>query len=244
MPPHLPRMHIGTSGWTYPHWRGAFYPEDLRDDQRLRFYAARLTSVEINNSFYRLPEESTLVRWRDATPADFVFAAKASRYITHMKKLKDPQASADRFMERMDVLGDKLGPILFQLPPHWRLNTNRLARFLETLDSDRRFAFEFRDPSWFDDRVYALLERHNCALCIYELAGMRSPRELTADFVYVRLHGPREAYRGSYDTRALARWAAALSAWRSEGRDFFCYFDNDEAGYAVRDALRLVDMLK
>jgi uncharacterized protein YecE (DUF72 family) len=238
------QIHIGTSGWTYPHWRGPFYPEDLPDDQRLRFYAEHLTSVEINNSFYHLPEKSTLVRWRDSTPADFVFTAKASRYITHMKKLKDPQASVHRFMERIADLGDKLGPILFQLPPRWRLNIERLARFLEALDSDQRYAFEFRDPSWFDDRVYALLEHHRCAFCIYELAGMPSPKELTADFVYVRLHGPGEAYQGSYDTRTLAGWAGAFSSWRSVGREVYCYFDNDEAGYAAGNALQLARMLE
>jgi uncharacterized protein YecE (DUF72 family) len=237
-------IRIGTSGWTYPHWRGPFYPKDLPDDHRLPFYAERLASVEINNSFYHLPERKTLEHWREATPAGFVFTAKASRYITHMKKLKDADESVPNFMDRIDILGDKLGAILFQLPPRWRANLDRLQSFLGILDGDHRYALEFRDESWFDDRVYDLLEQHGCAFCIYELAGRQSPKQVTADFVYVRLHGPGEAYEGNYDAIALSGWAGALSSWASSGKDVFCYFDNDEAGYAPHNAVQLAKMLE
>ncbi len=232
-------VHIGTSGWSYPHWRGAFYPDDLPAGRFLAYYAARLRSVEINNTFYRLPNVQVCAEWREETPPDFLFAAKASRYITHMKKLRDPQSGLGRFLQRMEVLEDKLGPVLFQLPPHWRLNLDRLAAFLEALPPGFRYAMEFRDPSWFDPQVYALLTEHGVAFCNYDLDGRVSPLIVSADFVYVRLHGPREAYRGNYDGRALAAWARRIQAWRAQGKAVHCYFDNDESAYAVHNALRL-----
>jgi len=179
---------IGTSGWSYPHWRGPFYPEDLPGERMLEYYAGHFHSVEINNSFYQLPQEQSLWRWCDAVPRDFVFAAKASRYITHMKKLRDPQASTRGFLQRMETLGRRLGPILFQLPPRWHFNEARLAGLLECLPDRHRYAFEFRDHSWHVQRCYRLLQWHNAAFCIYDLDGFVSPRQVTADFVYVRLH--------------------------------------------------------
>lgn len=236
-------VFIGTSGWSYDHWQGVFYPEHLAVEDRLAFYAERLSSVEINNCFYQLPEKETLRRWHDCVPRGFVFTAKASRYITHMKKLKDPAQSLDAFLDRIGVLEDQLGPILFQLPPHWHFNRERLAGFLEALSGDFRYAFELRDHSWLNEETYALLEQHAAALCLYELDGFASPKELTADFVYIRLHGPDDPYQGSYDTRALAGWAGALSAWLAQGRAVHCYFNNDEAGCAAQNALSLQDML-
>jgi uncharacterized protein YecE (DUF72 family) len=241
----MPRaaIYIGTSGWSYDHWKGLFYPEDLASQDMLGYYAHRLRSVEINSSFYRLPERPTFERWRDAVPDGFVFSTKASRYITHMKKLKDPKLSARRFFTRVGALGRALGPILFQLPPRWSFNEHRLADFLDQLPAKYRYAFEFRDSTWLNDRAFTLLGQHNAALCIYDLAGFRSPLETTADFVYLRLHGPKTAYGGSYDTRALACWARRISAWAQSGRTAYCYFDNDERGDAVDNALRLQAML-
>jgi uncharacterized protein YecE (DUF72 family) len=195
--------------------------------------------VEINNTFYRLPKAETLATWRNATPKDFVFACKASRYITHMKKLRNPTESSRRYFAVIETLEEKLGPILFQLPPRWRLNLDRLSAFLKALPTGHRIAFEFRDESWFSPEVYKLLARHKAALCIYELAGDLSPIEVTTDFVYLRLHGPGAAYRGSYDDDTLAGWAARLLTWRNAGLDVFVYFDNDEKGYAIQDACRL-----
>jgi uncharacterized protein YecE (DUF72 family) len=237
------RIHIGTSGWSYEHWSGPFYPPELTSDDRLPFYAQRLHAAEINNSFYHLPKRETFQRWRERTPEGFVFAVKGSRYITHMKKLKDPAESIGNFMEAVTGLGDKLGPILFQLPPRWRSNPQRLEAFLTSLPPDHTYAFEFRDESWFVDDVYEALRRHNAAFCIYELAGRRSPTEVTSDTVYLRLHGPEDAYEGSYSTQALAGWAGAVSSWSRQGKTVHCYFDNDQNGYAAQNALQLASML-
>lgn len=235
-------IHIGTSGWHYKHWLGTFYPEDIPSSEWLTFYGSRFRTVEINNSFYHLPSEKTLTAWRDATRADFLFAIKASRYLTHMKKLKDPEQPLDAFLDRAGVLGAKLGPILLQLPPNWHCNFDRLRSFLSVLPSQYRYAFEFRDPSWFNDGVYQALEEKKAAFCIYHLEGLLSPKEITADFVYVRLHGPGAAYQGSYDTQTLSGWAGAFSTWHRKGREIFCYFDNDENGYAAQNAMELTKM--
>jgi uncharacterized protein YecE (DUF72 family) len=237
-------IHIGASGWHYDHWKGPFYPKGMNAGEMLAFYADHFKTVEINNSFYRLPEENVLAQWRDTAPEGFLFTAKASRYITHMKKLKDPEEPVSTFMERMGVLGGKLGPILFQLPPRWKLNLKRLRAFLAVLPEEHRYTFEFRDPTWFDEGVFEALSDNNAAFCIYELAGRQSPRKVTADFVYVRLHGPGDAYEGNYDRQALSGWAGALSTWSRKGLDIYCYFDNDQKGYAVRNALSLQHMLR
>ncbi len=238
-----PIFHIGTSGWSYAHWKGAFYPPAINDEEMLYFYCRHFQSVEVNNSFYHLPRQATLEHWRDITPAGFVFSVKASRYITHMKKLNDPKQSLDLLLDRVSVLGNKLGPILFQLPPKWHCNLERFSRFLDSLSNEFRYAFEFRDQSWLNAESYALLERHGVAFCIYELDGFLSPRQVTADFVYVRLHGPAGPYQGNYDTQTLAGWAGAFSTWATQGRSIYCYFDNDEAGYAAQNALSLLSML-
>ena len=236
-------LRIGTSGWSYEHWKGPFYPPDLAAGSMLACYARSFATTEINSSFYRLPTAATLESWRSTTPAGFVFAAKASRYITHMKKLKDPNKTLSPYFTRIRLLADKLGPILFQLPPRWSFNESRLAAFLEALSGEFRYAFEFRDHSWLTERTFDLLAKHDAALCVYELEGFASPRVVTTDFVYVRLHGPAGAYRGSYDERSLERWAEALAAWSAQGRAVYCYFDNDEAAHAAHNALRLRAML-
>jgi uncharacterized protein YecE (DUF72 family) len=237
------RIRIGTAGWSYDHWVGPFYPAGLPARARLAYYARHLDSAEVNSAFYRLPSESTLEAWRETVPGDFRFAVKASRYITHMKKLKDPRGSLRTFLERIGLLRDRLGPVLFQLPPRWRFDAGRLEAFLADLGTGQRCAFELRDPSWINERTLALLARVNAAFCIYELDGFRSPAHVTADFVYVRLHGPDGAYRGSYDPETLSGWAAAVSAWCADGLDVYCYFDNDEAGHAVGNAMTLRSML-
>jgi uncharacterized protein YecE (DUF72 family) len=236
------KIHIGTSGWHYDHWKGPFYPEDMKAEDFLRFYAERFHTVEINNSFYRLPEEKTFSGWNKSVPEGFIFSVKASRYITHMKKLKDPKEPVARFMKNANALGDKLGPVLFQLPPKWSANAERLRSFLEILPDDQRYAFEFRDTTWFTHSVYELLAEFGAAFCIYELEGLISPKEVTAGFVYVRLHGPGGKYQGQYDARTLSGWAGAFFAWASKGKDIYCYFDNDQAGYAAQDALKLQEM--
>lgn len=238
------KIRIGTSGWSYRHWRGPFYPPDVPQREWLARYARRFRTVEINTSFYRLPREETLAAWKDAVPGDFLFAAKASRFVTHRKKLKDPADTVPPFLDRMEMLAEKMGPILFQLPPGWGFDPGRLESFLAALRAGRRYAFELRDPAWMNERAFDILARHGAAFCIYELGGRLSPKEVTADFVYVRLHGPGGPYRGSYGVGTLAGWAGAFSSWAAGGRDVFCYFDNDEKGYAAENAHRLDEMIR
>ena len=238
------RIRIGTSGWNYDHWLGAFYPKGTRQQHLLAVYAELFDSVEINRTFYQLPSAKAVAAWREQTPAGFLFAAKASRYLTHMKKLKDPGEPLARLLGCVEALGEKLGPLLFQLPPRWRVNPDRLERFLERLPDGHRYAFEFRDPSWHDDRILELLSKRDAAFCIFDLAGERSPIEVTAGFVYIRLHGPGAAYQGSYDGRTLSGWARRILAWSEAGKDVYCYFDNDEKAYAPHDALRLKKMVE
>ncbi len=238
------RFRVGTSGWSYANWQGPFYPPELKRTDWLAHYASRLGSVEINNSFYHLPRESVLAGWVEHTPADFLFAVKAWRAITHYRRLNDCAEPLAVFLERIDALGDKGGPILFQCPPRWRLDAARLSAFLELLPSGRRFAMEFRDPRWHVEAVYDLLRSRNVAFCPFELAELSGPRIVTADFTYVRLHGRHARYRGAYGDRDLAGWSTWLAGHMSEGRDAYVYFDNtDEADHAVRDAMRLADRL-
>jgi uncharacterized protein YecE (DUF72 family) len=232
-------VFIGTSGWHYRHWQGPFYPADLPAAKMLEFYLGRFNTVEINNSFYRLPTPETFTAWRKSTPKEFLFAVKASRFITHNKKLKDPAEPIERLFASVDALKSKLGPILFQLPPTWKLNLERLEDFLRDLPKRQRYAFEFRNETWNVQAVYDLLRRFNVAYCIYHLAGSQSPLQVTADFTYVRLHGPGGKYQGRYDDAALRQWADRIEAWRQPLKAIYVYFDNDQAGYAVSDALRL-----
>jgi uncharacterized protein YecE (DUF72 family) len=236
-------IHIGTSGWHYNHWRGRFYPEKFPAAKMLDFYAQHFGTVEINNSFYRLPPENAVKAWRDSTPRSFHFAIKGSRYLTHMKKLNDPEQGIARFMERADLLGAKLGPILFQLPPGWELNLPRLEEFLEALPPRHHHAFELRNETWRTEQVYRILRRHKAAFCIYELAGYHSEFTLTANFAYVRLHGPGGAYAGSYDDDRLSKWADRIREWRHDLRAIYVYFDNDQAAHAVENARRLDGMV-
>lgn len=237
------QVHIGTSGWHYKHWIGAFYPPDMRPALMLRWYAEKFDTVEINNSFYRLPAATALESWCRETPPEFCFAVKASRYITHNRKLIDPESAKEKFISLVEKLGRRLGPILFQLPPSWKMNVDRLDQFLAALPRTHRYAFEFRNPTWNVAPVYEALRRHNAAYCIYELAGFQSPIEITADFTYVRLHGPGNKYQGDYSRQILRNWAKRIEAWRRKLRHVFVYFDNDQAGFAPKNALELKKMI-
>ncbi len=236
---YMGSIHIGTSGWHYKHWCGPFYPEKLASAKMLPFYLQHFDTVEINNSFYRLPDRSTFECWRRATPSNFVFAVKASRFITHNKKLKEPENALENFLPRAEALGAKLGPILFQLPPKWKVNPGRLEALLAILPRRHLYTFEFRELSWNTAEVLDTLRKYNAAYCIYELAGYRAPLEITADFAYVRLHGPGGKYQGSYSRENLAGWAQRLAAWKRTLRGVYVYFDNDQAGYAAQNALTL-----
>jgi uncharacterized protein YecE (DUF72 family) len=233
-------IRIGTSGWHYKHWIGRYYPADIKPSNMLAHYVRDFDSVELNNTFYRLPQESALDTWRKSAPPGFVYAVKGSRFITHMLKLKDPQQALANFMERAERLRSKLGPILWQLPPHWNVNLERLEEFLRLLPRKHRYAFELRHESWLNEDVYAILRRYNAAFCIYELAGHQTPFEITADWTYVRLHGPTAfKYQGSYSAEQLAAWAARIAAWKKTLKAIYVYFDNDDSAHAVANALTL-----
>lgn len=239
-----PQIRIGTSGWHYDHWIGPFYPEASPSEKMLSFYAARFDTVEVNNTFYQIPDENTLRTWLKTVDDDFLFSVKASRYITHMKKLKDPKDPLSRFFGSIGALDEKIGAVLFQLPPNFGKNSDRLRSFIELLPDKYRYVFEFRDPDWFDEEIYNILKDNNAAFCIYEIEGRESPKQITTDFVYIRLHGPaKRAYQGKYEKEELSGWAGAISTWTNSGKDVYCYFDNDQKGYAAINAMELRDML-
>ncbi len=233
-------LRIGTSGWHYKHWVGRYYPEDIKPAGMLQHYAHDFDTVELNNTFYQLPKESSFESWRQSTPHDFRFAVKGSRFITHMIKLKDSWRALDNFLPLVERLRWKLGPILWQLPPRWSVNVERLESFLELLPRGHRYAFELRNPTWFNEDVYRVLRKYNAAFCIYELAGVQSPFVITAGWTYVRLHGPTQnKYQGSYSDAQLATWAARIRDWSGDLDAVYVYFDNDDSAFAVRNALTL-----
>lgn len=206
------------------------------------FYCQHFDTVEVNNSFYRLPEAATFAAWRDSAPEGFLFSVKGSRYLTHAKKLKEPAEAIERLLTHADALQEKLGPVLFQLPPQWTVNVKRFEQFLAALPPGR-YAFEFRNPTWDTPAIYDLLHRFNAAHCIYHLAGYLSPLQVTADFAYLRLHGPGGKYQGTYSDADLCLWAQRIRRWMKRLQAVYVYFDNDEAGYAVHDAARLRQLI-
>ncbi|MFO7899698.1 MAG: DUF72 domain-containing protein [Planctomycetota bacterium] len=226
-------LRIGTSGYQYDHWSGVFYPSDLRKDDWFEFFAGRFDTVEINNTFYHLPEESTFDSWRERAPKGFCYVLKFSRYGTHLKHLKDPEDSIGLFLKRAERLGPFLGPILVQLRPNWRVNVDRLAGFLEAAPKRRRWAVEFRDPSWLCPPIYDLLREHNAALCLHDMIPDH-PRLVTADWIYLRFHGAGDG--GDYSHQALSGAARRIERHLAAGRDVFAYFNNDAHGYAVANA--------
>lgn len=234
---------VGCSGWEYKHWRGDFYPPALPRTRWFEYYSSIFDTVEINNTFYRLPEERTFAAWAARAPNGFVYAVKASRFLTHMKKLNDPEEPLERLFSRMSPLGDRLGPVLYQLPPGLKLDRLRLDRFLQTLPQGPRHVIEFRDPSWYDASIRTLLERHGVAMCLHDMRGSATVRERVGPFVYVRFHGPTGSYAGGYSDDRLRGWAEWLQAQRAGGVDVYAYFNNDVGGHAPRNALTLRGML-
>ncbi len=236
-------IHVGTSGWHYKQWLGDFYPEKFAPAKMFPWYAREFDTVEINNCFYRLPEEKTFQSWRDLAPPGFIFAVKASRFITHIKRLRDAADAVDLLFTRAKPLGVTLGPVLFQLPPRWKLNLERLAEFLEILPRGHRYSLEFRDGSWCVPQVYELLARHNVAYCIHDWREMPWPKQLTADFTYVRFHGSGTRYGGNYPDHQLREWADRLREWQGRLRAAYVYFNNDIGGHAIRNARTLRELL-
>jgi len=238
-------VDVGTSGWQFDNWKGHFYTSGTPKADWLPVYADTFDSVEVNNTFYQRPDAEKLQRWRRQTPNSFTFSIKANRYITHLKKFIDPEEPLQTLYRSLEPLGDRMGPILFQCPPNWHQNVDRLENFLDQLSDHHRHAFEFRDSTWFHPATLDALTRHDAAFCIYELgAQRRSPIAETGQFVYVRLHGPETAYEGAYPEEALTAWARRVRDWSRDGYDVFVYFNNTSGeGHAPFDARRFRHIL-
>jgi uncharacterized protein YecE (DUF72 family) len=232
----IPRYFIGTSGWHYNHWKGKFYPKDLSSKHWLKYYAQHFNTVEINASFYRLPQESTFTHWHEEVPPSFCYSLKASRLITHVKRLKDSGDPLQTFTERASHLDSNLGPILYQLPQNFYRDDDRLAKFLKMLDTNLRHVFEFRHDSWMNEDIFNLLKKHNTGFCIFDMPGFSSPEEVTADFAYVRFHGKDKIYSGCYSEPELDEWAYKIQQLSQGLKTVFIYFNNDAAGYAIDNA--------
>lgn len=240
-----PKVLIGTSGWSYNHWEGPFYPKSLSKQQWLAFYAQHFSTVELNASFYRLPQKSTFAKWRASTPKNFIFAVKASRFLTHVKKLNEPEEPWGLLFERATALRSKLGPVLFQFPPNWRQNLDRLDKFLKILPEEQEYAFEFRHPSWFNQNTYQLLKgKRTAALCIADSPRYPCFFEITAPFTFIRMHGGQELYGSKYSDKELKKLAQKIKQYQKEGLKIYAYFNNDAYGYAIENALTLREMLK
>jgi len=240
----LSGIFVGTSGWTYDGWRGSFYPTRQPKKSWLQWYATQFTTTEINGSFYRTPSMEAVKAWREQTPDNFVFAWKASKFITHWKRLSDKCRNSLALMEtRLKVLGPKLGPVLFQLPPQFRAAKDRLAAFLKLLNPRREYAFEFRHESWYDSAILDLLRDYGAALCLSDHHDAPAPWKLTAQHVYVRGHGPTGRYKDRYSANTMRQWAQLIQSWRRERRSVFCYFDNDQKTAAPQDARKLSKLL-
>jgi uncharacterized protein YecE (DUF72 family) len=233
-------VYIGTSGWSYASWRGPFFPKEVMVKHHLQYYATQFPTAELNGVFYRTPSLEAVRGWRDNTPDDFVFAWKASKFITHWKRLSDKSRNSIALIEeRLKILGRKAGPVLFQLPPQFKCNRERLASFIKLLPKRRRYTFEFRHDSWYDDAIFDLLRDHDMSLCLSDHHDAPAPWELTASWVYVRGHGPGGAYKGHYSAKTLAAWARDIAKWRRASRDVYVYFDNDQKSAAPADAAKL-----
>jgi uncharacterized protein YecE (DUF72 family) len=228
-------IRIGTSGWVYPHWKGVFYPEDLPSRDWFTYYADVFDTVEINNTFYRLAKAETFEHWRRQAPEGFLYSVKASRFITHMKKLKEPETSVPHFYERASLLGATLGPVLFQLPPHWKVDLARFEAFLECLPPKSTNVVEFRDQTWFVDDVFSVMERYGVTHCIHDMRPLRVPVRITSDTVYLRFHGDL-FHDGGYSRQHLRSWAGRIREWSADGLDVYAYFNNDVSGHAIQDA--------
>jgi len=240
----MARIVVGTSGWHYASWRGAFFPQGLLIRHQLPYYASQFETAELNGVFYRTPTEAAVRSWHDQTGPDFIFAWKASKFITHWKRLSARSVNSLELMEsRLSLLGDKAGPVLFQLPPQFEADADRLASFLALLPRHRRYSFEFRHPSWYTPAIMRLLRDANISLCLSDHHDAPAPWRRTADFVYVRGHGPGGRYKDNYPDATLESWARRIGGWAAHGLDVYVYFDNDQKSAAPADALRLRGML-
>jgi len=231
--------YIGTSGWHYDDWRDRFYPEKLPKAKWLEFYGSYFTTVELNNSFYRLPSETAFATWYDSSSSNFTFAVKVSRFITHIKRLRNTDEAVDNFITRAKVLEKKLGPLLYQLPPNMHRNDEVLESFLSTLPHGMKHVFEFRHQSWLEEKVFEILHRYNAGLCVFDMPSLSCPLVATTDFAYIRFHGSTGLYSSCYTDEELAHWAKRLANLAANLKEVYIYFNNDVEAFAVRNAKTL-----
>ncbi len=239
----MEQIRIGCSGWNYRHWRERFYPKGLPQRRWFAFYAEHFDTVEINNSFYRLPPPTTFDKWRMQAPSGFCYAIKANRYITQAKKLLDPEEPLNRMMKAVRHLKSRLGPILFQLPPNLGLNLERLEQFLEALPEDATSVFEFRNRSWYVPETCDLLDRFRASFCVHDMTGLETERIAVGPIAYVRFHGGEGKYWGRYSDEALLGWADWMIEQAKKGRPVWAYFNNDIDAHAIHDAQTLKSMV-
>jgi len=232
----LTRYYIGTSGWHYDDWRGRFYPEKLPKTQWLEFYARYFPTLELNNTFYRLPKETVFNKWYDSSPDGFIFSVKVSRFITHIKRLQDCDEALSNFMSRVALLKEKLGPLLYQLPPGLHRDDDILINFLANLPRELKHAIEFRHESWLTEDVFDILRQHKVGFCVFDMPSLTSPLAATADFAYIRFHGSDSLYSSCYTDEEMADWAEKIAKLAENLESVYIYFNNDIAGYALQNA--------
>jgi len=238
------KYYIGCSGWHYEHWRGLYYPDELPRVKWLQFYAGQFNTVELNNSFYKLPSEKAFASWRESTPDSFIFAVKVSRFITHIKRLKNLGPAVENFLSRAVLLGDKLGPLLYQLPPNMKRNDELLRDFLSSLPPKYQHVVEFRNVSWIDEAVFDILRGYNIGLCVFDMPDFSCPLIATSDFAYIRFHGSEGLYSSCYSEEELSQWAKRIARLSETIKDSYIYFNNDADAFAVKNAITLENYLK
>ncbi len=237
------RYIVGTSGWHYDDWKERFYPKGLPKTKWLEFFAERFSTVELNNTFYRLPSEEAFKNWHASTPKDFIFSVKISRFVTHIKRLKDTGEALQKFMSRATLLKDKLGPILYQLPPSLHRDDERLQKFLAELPKGYRHVLEFRHESWLTDEVYEILRRYHVGMCVFDMPGLSCPLLATADFAYIRFHGKDSLYSSCYSDEELADWVKRIRKLAENLDTIYIYFNNDVQGFALKNAETIKKLL-
>jgi len=242
----MAKVFIGTSGWVYSHWEEIFYPQDLSPRDKLKYFSQHFKTTEINYSFYHLPRTTTYQNWYNQTPGDFIFAVKTSRFITHIRRLKNVKAAWKTFIENALNLKEKLGPILFQFPSSFQAtqeNVKRLEEFLKLIckNKELKFAFEFRHKNWCQEKIYKLLKKYNTAWVVADSSRYSKMEIVTAGFVYIRMHGSKVMFSSKYSNKELKELARKIKKWQKTG-DVFCYFNNDAYGHAVENAKELLEL--
>ena len=239
----MTEYYIGTSGWYYEHWRGLFYPEELPKVEWLEFYSRHFNTVEINNSFYHLPSEKAFNQWKNLVQARFVYAVKVNRSITHFKKLRNTETDLENFFSKAQMLGNKLGVLLYQLPPQMERNDETLEYFLSLLPRGFRHTFEFRHKSWINDSTFTILKRYGTGFCILDMPRLTCPLVATSDFAYIRFHGSKELYSSCYTEEELRHWAKGITELDKTLKAVYIYFNNDAEAYAITNAQELRKMI-